>query len=426
MQLYDGRILYSATDLNNFLACGYLTTLELDRLREGLPRPARENDETALLSRLGDEHEARYLARLRAQGRDVAEIDRSAPLETAVRETIEAMEQGREIIYQAAFLDGEWMGRADFLRRVPNDGLAPGARWDWHYEVEDAKLARHTEPYFLLQLCYYSEHVARIQGVVPAQMYVILGDQSVHAFRHADFSAYYREVKREFERRLNDGTAATYPLPVEFCGLCEWRPSCDKRWTADDHLKLVANITSLQTARLNDAGIATLARLGSAPPDPLPPKIERATFETLRRQARLQLAQRQADAAGAATPVPPEFLPHKPEEWLTKGFALLPEPCAHDVFFDMEGDPYYDVDAGLEYLFGVYTHDDKQYHAFWGCDRSASPAADRRAEKRAFEEFIDYIIARYRRYPNMRYLPLRLLREDEAPRALAAARDAGG
>jgi hypothetical protein len=40
--------------------------------------------------------------------------------------------------------------------------------------------------------------------------------------------------------------------------------------------------------------------------------------------------------------------PHKP-----RGFYLLPESSPGDVFFDMEGDPYYDIGTGLEYLFGA-------------------------------------------------------------------------
>ena len=400
MQLYKGRVLYSATDLNEYLACEYLTTLELDHLRQSLPRPARENDESALLSRLGDQHELRYLERLRSQGRDVAEIDRGVQLVTAVQKTLEAMRAGREYVYQGAFFDGDWMGRTDFLRRVPNGNGSSGSQWQWHYEVEDAKLSRHTEPYFLLQLCYYSDHVARVQGVVPENMYVVPGDESIHAFRYSEFAAYYREVRRRFLTAIENG-GAIYPIPVDFCELCSWRPNCDERWIADDHLKLVANITRLQTARLNGAGIAKLAQLGTASPEPCPPKMEQSTFAKLRRQARLQLAQRKADEASNGVMIPPEFLPHSGEEWRKKGFALLPKRCDQDVFFDMEGDPYYDVTASLEYMFGLYTEDDKQYRLFWGCDRSGLFAFDRLAEKRAFEQFIDFIMDRHRRYPEM-------------------------
>lgn len=398
MQVYKGTILYSATDLNNFLACRYLTALDLDVLREGLARPLPFAGQRELLGQLGDKHERQHLAALRSQGLDVAEITGHATLEEAAEATVAAMRAGRDVIYQATFLDGEWMGRADFLRKLP--GKRDGGLWDWHYEVEDTKLARHTEAYFLLQLCYYSEHVAGIQGVVPEYVYVVLGDGLRRGFRHDDYAAYYRRVKMEFLRHAGGGTKMLYPLPVRHCNLCDWSEDCRRRWRADDHLTLVANLTGLQRERLNDAGVTTLAQLAVASDERRPPKMERSTFDKLRRQARLQLAQREADAAGAAA-VPPEFLPHEPEDWLRKGFALLPPPCEHDLYFDMEGDPYYDVNTSLEYLFGVYAADVAEYRAFWGCDRTQRPVYDRLSEKRAFEEFVDFVTERRRQFPDM-------------------------
>ena len=60
----------------------------------------------------------------------------------------------------------------------------------------------------------------------------------------------------------------------------------------------------------------------------------------------------------------------------------------------MEGDPIYEPGRSLEYLFGCWlTGDETPFRAFWGLDRDA--------EKRAFEEFVDFIIDRRRRYPEM-------------------------
>jgi hypothetical protein len=52
----------------------------------------------------------------------------------------------------------------------------------------------------------------------------------------------------------------------------------------------------------------------------------------------------------------------------------------------MEGDPYYDIGTGLEYLFGAYTPEGT-FHGIWGCNRSATPVSDRLAEKGAFEGY---------------------------------------
>ena len=60
------------------------------------------------------------------------------------------------------------------------------------------------------------------------------------------------------------------------------------------------------------------------------------------------------------------------------------------MFFDMEGNPW--EDGGLEYLFGVYYResDDWQFKGFW--------AHDRQQECKAFENFIDFVMARLQRF----------------------------
>jgi uncharacterized protein len=396
LQLLDNATVLSATDLNNFLACEHLTALDLAVLRDGLARPQDRPGQAELLAQLGEQHERTYLEKLGDDGYDVVTIERTRDLHAAAAATESAMRDGARIIYQATFFDGVWVGHADFLRRV--DERLPGGRWDWHYEVEDTKLARHTEPYFLLQLCYYSEHVTRVQGAAARSMHVILGNGERHTFRVEDFAAYYRDVKARFLARLASD-AATYPLPVSHCGLCAWDPICAERRKKDDHLSGVARITRLQTGRLNDAGITTLAELAAAPDVARPDKMVAPTFETLRRQARLQDEQRRALAAHDPHPYRYEFIADAVENH--RGFCLLPEPSSGDVFFDMEGDPYYDIGTGLEYLFGAYTADDDHFEPFWGCDRSDNPVNDRLAEKRAFEAFIDFVMARRDRDPAM-------------------------
>ena len=79
MQLADdGALVLSATDLNNYLACGHLTSLELGVLRGGLARPERRSAQASLLAELGEEHERAYLERLRAERdpRTIVTIDR--------------------------------------------------------------------------------------------------------------------------------------------------------------------------------------------------------------------------------------------------------------------------------------------------------------------------------------------------------------
>ena len=221
MQLLDDKLILSASDLNNYLACAHLTTLDLARARGELETEPERGADAELLARKGDEYEDRYLASLRAEGREVVEItqgdgSRAALLEAA-RRTEEAMRAGAEMIYQATFLREGLRGHADFLFRVER----PSDLGEHSYEVADTKLARRAKPYFIVQLCFYSELLAAVQGGEPENIHVILGDGEEHSFRLAEFSAYFRHIRDAFLAALSDGLPDTYPEPVSDCQVHE-------------------------------------------------------------------------------------------------------------------------------------------------------------------------------------------------------------
>jgi predicted RecB family nuclease len=415
MELVDGTLVFSATDLINHLECPHLTHLDTEVALGRLRLSETRSDTTELVARKGDEHEQTYLAQLRSDGREVVEIKSQQPGLEGTREgtkqTVEAMKAGAEVIYQGVLFDGvRWRGYSDFLHRVER----PSALGDFSYEVADTKLARRVKPYFLLQLCFYSELVEAIQGVAPERMHVVLGTRESQTFRVAEFAAYYRSVKHGFESEIDAGTAGTYPEPVEHCGVCRWEEHCAARREEDEHLSLVTMIQRSQRTRLGERGIATVPQLAAAEPADRPSRIGTATFDRLRAQARLQVAQRSSGELRY------ELL--APEEG--SGFAHLPQPSAGDVFFDMEGDPFFD--EGLEYLFGVVLLEagEPQFRAFW--------AEDRFSEGQSFGLFIDFVIERLERFPDLhvyhyaayeataikRLMGLHATREEEVDRLL--------
>src|SRR5207248_5159690 len=194
----------------------------------------------------------------------VVEIGRpwDAGWEVAAAATAQAIREGAPFIYQAAFVDGSWRGLADFLERLP----------DGSYEVVDTKLARRARPAHVLQLCFYTEELARIQSRLPEAMHVVGGAGERETFRPDDFLAYYRRLRERFLEAVENG-AATYPYPVEHCALCDFLSRCREQWRADDNLVLVAGIRRLQVERLQAAGIDTLARLATAPDDRRPQTV---------------------------------------------------------------------------------------------------------------------------------------------------------
>ena len=355
MQSLEGRLVYSASDLTAYLECKRLTDLEALVAYGRLQRPQNEDPQAELLRRKGDEHERRYLDRMNAlhPGR-VVEFARSENAIEAYRQaeqqTLEAMRSGAPIIYQATFFDGEFIGHADFLRRVeePSDLGAYG------YEVLDTKLGLNPKPYYLVQLCNYSEHLERLQGRLPAFGYVVFGDGEEKAFRLHDYIAYYRHLKRAFLEFAGDESNALdrpreYPWEVKHCAICPWDGACERQRREDDHLSIVARMRRDQIAKLNAGGITRVAQLAGAADDERPTGMNVESFNKLRRQASLQVRGRRL-----GEPIY-ELLRHAPP----LGFALLPQPATGDVFFDMEGDPLFEPGRSLEYLFGCWLPDDR-------------------------------------------------------------------
>ncbi len=383
MQRIDGRFIFSASDLNGALECAHLSELEARAARGELERP-QPSETTALLARKGDEHEARALERLRAyHGEGVVAFtpETARTLEAyraAQAQAIAAMEAGAPLIYQATFFDETFLGRTDFLRRVER----PCARWPWSYEVIDAKLALVPKPYYLVQLAHYSAHLANIQGTVPLHMHVLLGSGAERAFRVDDFAAYERHLRARFLARMTAGPDPAYPLEVAHCEICRWHDRCAATRRRDDHLSLVARIRRDQIRRLETHGIGTMTALADRDAQ-RPFGMEATSFATLHAQAALQVEGARENRYVY------ELLDPQP----ATGFALLPRPDAGDLFFDIEGDPLYAPERGLEYLFGFYAHDDSGYVSFW--------ARSQAQERAAFESAIDFIRARRERYPNM-------------------------
>src|SRR5438445_2798083 len=284
MQTIAGRITLSPSDLNDYIECPHLTTLALEVARGERARPFVADEHAELLRRKGELHERAYLERLRADGRQIVEIALGEPwdFDAAARQTAEAMHAGVEIISQATFVDGRWRGRADFLLKT-NQATHLGS---WGYEALDAKLARAEKPTYVLQLCFYNDGIAAIQGVAPERMHVLLGIGEQRALRYDDFAAYYRRVRARFEAAIA-APQATEPYRVDHCSLCQFRGLCAAGWDAEDHLVRVAGVRRDQVTRLRAAGIPTLAALAAAPAMPVA-HVAQHTFDRLRDQADLQ------------------------------------------------------------------------------------------------------------------------------------------
>jgi len=371
MRDLDGRIFLSATDLMRFMGCPHATTLDLAHMRGTGPQPGENTEDAALLQKQGDAHEAAHLEHLKEAGRTVMEIERGKLGENA-EATRAALAAGPDVVFQGAFLSGNWGGWSDFLERVE----APSALGAFSYEVADTKLKRRADPKHVLQLVLYSDMLAEIQGVAPEFAHVELGDGTRVTLRLADYSAYARMALQRLEDFVAD-PQPTRPMPCADCGLCRWADHCESVWQAEDSLFNVANISRGQVKKLEAAGVDTLEALSKLD-HPIRGMAEN-TQSRLVTQARLQHARKTGE---------PDYELRAPQP--SKGFDLLPEPQPGDLFYDIEGDPHYE--GGLEYLHGIWF--DGQFQTFW--------AHDHDAEARALSDLLAFFRARIAAYPNAR------------------------
>lgn len=390
-------LVVSTTDLLKFLNCEALSLLDLYRA-EGLITPTIGDGSLSLAAAKGLEGEAEALDSLSSLYGEPVRIDgRDEP---AFRATLRAMESGAPLIYQGLLLSRSgavlYESRPDFLVRVDHPSRLGG----FSYEPLDSKLARAVKLDGLIQVVDYADALEQVQGVLPRKVHLYLAGSDLVSLATDAYVEEVRLHKRRYLAHLGQARgsadpgqlpAVVDPRPNSYCEVCQWRLNCESFWEESDSLFRVAGITGNQVSRLGEAGITTLSALAGIDARNVGIRIAPDVLANLAAQAGAQLRSRQA---GGAKP----YFEFRHDAHLRvlegRGLGLLPRPSAGDIFFDIEGDPFYRPD-GLEYLFGVAYLEGGcgKFRAFWGTDPSK--------EKEAFGSLVDFIIGRWRRHPGM-------------------------
>lgn len=385
MRLADnGKITFSPSDLIVFSKSPFASWMEHAVKAGSLPdERGTASAEMDLLAKMGDEHEKKVLDGYRSVT-SVCDLSAGKDFEEKFDNTRQAVARREKVLYQAALRGGGFEGYSDFIT-LGADGV---------YQIWDTKLALTPKPYFVIQLCAYTEMFAETTGEKPAKKFgIILGPPRIEGeeserveFAIEDFRYYYENLKQRFFQLHNSfsGDIKTRPELDPRADHGRWQDHVDQLLKESDHLCRVAGISRGQIEKLTEAGVTTLGALaefnGSVP------RIQLATVEKLSTQARLQretekLREKDKNARPLFELVP-KFVDGPPQ-----GLYALPKPSPLDVFFDIEGFPF---NGGLEYLLGNTIHKKGggyDFVDFW--------AHDRASEKRAFEDFIDWVFARW-------------------------------
>ncbi len=215
-------------------------------------------------------------------------------------------------------------------------------------------------------------------------------------FRVEDFIHYYRHIKESFlaMQAAFSGKMDDCPEPLPRADHGRWTSYAEKFFLDKDHLVQVANISVGQIKKLKTAGIVTMTTLAAASGKSVH-KLDAGTLEKLVSQAGLQCQTRDDRKSNPDAKPRYKILPHKGPNGEPVGLTTLPPADSADVFFDMEGYPL--IPGGLEYLFGTWARNETigqlEFRDWW--------AHDRVEEKIAFEGFIDWVYARWKKNPAM-------------------------
>ena len=384
----------SPQDIIAELECNHRLHLEWSVINKLLPPADKENSpELELLAEQGQIHESNIAEQFKLSGTfiDIGKPSFTFEALTATHQrTIKAIADGVETIYQAAFFNGSFMGFADFLVLLKDENGVPikDAQGRFIYDPIDAKSARSAKRAAVLQVATYAAMMQELGLATPQNVHLWLGGDSkwsASALDLIDLAQFFMERVRNRISTFDSAPTPTWAPPKESCSRCRWSTQCDLGRHQDKDLSLIQGIRSSTRSLLVANGIKTIDEMAIATDEQrpkLPREVSKGTFSALREQAAIQVK-------GEDSPKPIYEIKD------VDAFGLMPESNNGDIWFDMEGDPFANNGAGLEYMFGYLYRIGTQleFHTF--------DARDTAEEKVAFIEFIKYVINRRIEFPDM-------------------------
>ena len=394
MRKIDGTWIISPRDLIAELECSHRLNLEWSAITGLIEKPEEENDATLqMIIDNGRAHEQRLVDRYKTLGSFIS-ISEPGPdlskVKISLEETLKAIKDGVDVIHQATLFTGDFLGYADFLILVKDENDSP-VRDDagkFIYEPVDAKSARIAKRAAVLQVASYARAMVRLGMAMPPKVHLWLAGDNEWSANTSDLIDLAEEFEERARNRVNSYKEINNPkwaAPREACSRCRWKEHCATGRQEDRDISLIYGIRSTTRQALIDGGIKTIDQMSVATDDQykaLKKNVSKKTFEKLREQAKIQIK-----GEGAKTPI---F-----ELKDASALSAIPASSKGDVWFDMEGDPFSDSGAGLEYMFGFLTEEKSKlkFKTF------ESPT--KAEEVKAFSDFIAFILEQRLKYPDM-------------------------
>jgi len=247
-------------------------------------------------------------------------------LEEAYLATLELMHQGKNI-YHGVLMTEDWVGMPDLLEARPGKSELG----DFQYVAYDIQRTLDLKDEQKFPLVFYSLILEKIQGVRPAEAYVIDPSGAERAFAVGDFVEQFHIVRGDIERILNGEKPA--PFLKSSCKRTPWYALCLEGSEGCNDVSLVYRLSQADQRRLYSIGIHTVTELVNADAEELRGKLEDWQYDKIVR------FQNQARVLIDGNP-------------LVLRKSTFPT-VATEIYFDIESDPT----RGVDYLFGLLIRD---------------------------------------------------------------------
>jgi predicted RecB family nuclease len=321
----------SAKDLYNYTKCMHRVYLDANG---NLAEKGDVNLFAKLLWEMGLQTEREYLHSLGEIS--VTDLTEFKP-QKAWAKTLEAMQQGDELIYQGCLVNEHYRGRPDLLVKKED---APSKWGHYYYEPIDIKAGKGWEEregnpvkfkkHYAYQMMFYLDQLQVIQSYIPKVARIINVDKEIEEFDPVSFENDYRQAKAEVEK-LVSGEESAEPILGSHCLQCEWYKHCEAwvKKTSDP-----SNIFFIGSVKfsLKQVGLKTVSDLANMEIK----KYLKAPFKVPRMGERsLERAKERANVV----------LNGKPK--IRPGYSF--PDVETEIYFDIEDDPT----RSLTYLYGL-------------------------------------------------------------------------
>lgn len=371
----------TASDFYKYITCPHWPWL--DRFASRKERAMKRELTLAEERRLDDgyRHEQRVMEGM-MRGRQVQVLPEKGDTGLLFSQTLAAMKEGAEVIYQGTLVAGDWHGRPDVLvKEAGNSWLG-----NWHYVPVDIKSAHELKLSHRLQLVFYARLLERIQGVAPSRGAIINADAE---WRWVDVGGPQRDFEQVHSalERIRSGERPPCVLRKACMDTSPWGAVCvhQAEQAHDIALLFNVNVNMLGALRafgvrtIEDAAVLDVASLAGAAPG-----LTAHALEVAKIQARSL----------------------RDKTVFVKDPVALPA-SSYEIFFDIESDQPNDMD----YLYGMLVRErggEAVYRPF-----VAEQPTDEAQMWQVFLGWlatlpVDYVVYHYAPYEPMR---LRLLAE---------------